>query len=101
MMHHYTNRKGHNAIRARQPWRFLARKPRGSRPVGAYFTGLRPETPKLAKRLRVPRSKVKFVFVFTDRGDLQSFPGGRGDYIFFSPRHYDVERARQRYEGPT
>jgi hypothetical protein len=78
MMHHYTNRKGFNSIRAAQPWHFNARKPRGRRPVGAYFTTLARDAANLTKLLRIPRSKSKYVFVFTDIGDLTPLAGGRG-----------------------
>jgi hypothetical protein len=101
MMHHYTNRKGYNSIRAKQPWHFRARKPRGRHPVGAYFTTLPPDAPKLTKRLRISKSKTKYVFVFTDIGDLTPLSGDRGQYVYYSPRDYDVDQSRQRHEGPT
>jgi hypothetical protein len=101
MMHHYTDRSGYNAIRAAQRWHFKARKPPGRHPVGAYFTNLERGTPKLAKRLRIPRTKVTYVFIFVDIGDLTPLPGDRGHYIFFSPREYDVDQVRQQYRGPT
>jgi hypothetical protein len=101
MMHHYTNRKGFNAIRAAHAWHFKARKPRGRNPVGAYFTDLPRWTPKLAKQLRIPIAKTKYVFVFTDIGDLTPLRGGRGRYIFYSPQDYNVDRSRHQYEGQT
>jgi hypothetical protein len=98
---HYTDSFGYNAIRAHPVWRFLARQPPGNRPVGAYFTYLPPDTPKLAKRLRIPRSKLAYVFVFADIGDLQILDGGRGDYIVYSPVDYEVVEDRQIHSGPT
>src|SRR5438874_4482380 len=100
-LYHYTNVAGYNGIRAQPTWRFLARKPPGDRPVGAYFTCLSPDTPKLAKRLGIPRSKVAYKFVFADVNDLQSLDGGRGDWIFYSPIDYPVAEDRQIDWGPT
>ena len=100
-LYHYTNTAGYNGIRAQPIWRFLARKPPGKRPVGAYFTYLSPDTPKLAKRLGIPRSKLAYMFVFADAGDLQSLDGGRGDWILYSPVDYEVTEDRQILCGPT
>src|SRR5271157_3391916 len=100
MMHHYTNRKGHNAIRATQPWRFKAQKPPGRHPVGAYFTNYPRGTPKLAKRLRIPRAKLTYVFVFVDAGDLTPLVGRRGRRVFYSPQDDEVVASRQVFEGP-
>jgi hypothetical protein len=101
LLYHYTDLAGYNAIRAQPVWRFLARRPPGDRPVGAYFTDLPPDSPKLAKRLGIPRSKVEYVFVFADVGDLQSLDGGRGDWIHYSPVDYEVVRDRQIRSGAT
>jgi hypothetical protein len=49
----------------------------------------------------LPKSKVKYVFVFTDLGDLRPLDGGRGRYVFYSPVNYDVEEDRQEYGGPA
>jgi hypothetical protein len=100
-MHHYTDRKGYNAIRAVSPWRFVAQKPPGDHPVGAYFTTLSPGTRNLAQRLRVAKDKTEFVFSFTTRGDLIPLRGARGQYIFYSPTDYEVEDSRQLYAGST
>jgi len=94
-MHHYTNQTGYNAIRASSPWHFRASQPPGGRPFGAYFTPLPPGTPKLAKRLGIPKSKLEYVFTFKDVGDLTPLRGHRGKWIFYSPTDYDVEQARQ------
>ena len=94
-MNHYTDKNGYNAIRAASPWRFLARKPPGDHPRGAYFTTLQPGTPNLARKLFIPRRKTEYVFPFVDRGDLIPLDGGRGAFIFRSPRDYLVERPRQ------
>jgi hypothetical protein len=98
-MNHFTDRKGYNAIKARSPWLFLARKPPGDRPVGAYFTTLDPGTRNLAQRLRIPECKTEYLFSFVDRGDLLPLRGGRGEFVFYSPRDYEVEEARQRFAG--
>lgn len=78
------------------PWRFQASHPPGDHPFGAYFTTLPPGTPKLAQRLRIPTSKLEFVFTFTDADDLTPLRGDRGKWIFFSPTDYFVDRDRQR-----
>lgn len=98
---HYTDSSDYNAIRAEVTWRFLAQKPPGDHPVGAYFTNLPPDTPKLAKRLRIPRSKLAFAFVFADVDDLESLDGGRGDFIVYSPADYLVVSERQIDSGPS
>ncbi len=98
-MNHFTDLAGYNAIRASVVWRFLALQPRGNHPFGAYFTTLAPGRRHLAQRLRAPKSKVEYVFEFVDAGDLTPLPGGRGRYIFYSPRDYDVAQPRQLYHG--
>ncbi len=82
---HYTDFAGYNAIASQVIWTFRASKPRGPHPVGAYFTTLGPTTRNLAKRLRIPRSKVDYSFAFTDVGDLTPIAGGRGSYIRYAP----------------
>lgn len=99
-MYHYTDQAGYNAIRSQVVWRFVASQPPGGHPFGAYFTTLGRDTPNLAQRLRIPRSKVEYVFEFVDEGDLTPLPGGRGQYIFYSPTDYLVDKPRQRYSGP-
>ncbi len=98
-MHHYTDNKGYNAIVAASPWRFLAAQPPGQHPLGAYFTTLPPSTPNLAQKLRLPRGKIEYVFIFVDQGDLLHLPGGRGKYILYSPQDYEVEAVRQVFAG--
>lgn len=100
-MDHYTDQTGYQAIRAQIVWLFRAGQPPGNHPFGAYFTTLPRSTPNLAQRLRIPRSKTQFVFEFSDVGDLTSLPGGRGRYIYYSPKDYDVAQPRQQYHGPT
>jgi hypothetical protein len=39
-------------------------------PRGAYFTDLPENEPMLAKKLRIPRDKLHYVFAFVDGGDL-------------------------------
>jgi hypothetical protein len=101
MMHHYTDQTGYDAIRASVDWHFKANQPPGQHPFGAYFTTLVRGTVNLAQRLRVPRTKIQYVFEFTDSGDLTPLPGGRGQYIFYAPADYDVVVARQQYQGPA
>jgi hypothetical protein len=64
-------------------------------PFGAYFTPLGPGTRNLALRLRIPREKLGYVFIFRDEGDLIRFRGQRGDFIVYSPTDYSVERPRK------
>ena len=94
-MNHFTNKKGWNAIRARSPWRFLAKKPPSNHLRGAYFTTLEPGVPNLARKLFIPKTKTEYVFPFSDIGDLIPLNGGRGSFIFYSPKDYDVESSRQ------
>jgi hypothetical protein len=97
---HYTDKGGYDVIRSAPTWHFLAGQPPGDHPFGAYFTNLGLATPSLAKRLRIPRNKLEWVFGFTDIGDLKRLDGGRGDYIFYAPRDYDVDKERQLEEFP-
>lgn len=94
-MYHCTDRDGYNAIKSQPVWRFVASQPPGAHPFGAYFTTLGRDTPNLAQRLRIPRSKVEYFFEFRDVGDLRPLPGGRGQYIFYSPTDYLVDQSRQ------
>lgn len=92
---HYTDDHGFKAINSQPTWVFEAAQPPGEHPVGAYFTTLSPETLKLAARLRLPKRKIAFAFCFTDVGDLIPIDGDRGEFIFYSPINYAVEKTRQ------
>ncbi len=98
-MNHFTNRDGYNGIVAASPWLFRAEQPPGGHPLGAYFTVLPAGTPRLAKKLRMPREKTEYVFTFVDRGDLLPLRGGRGAFIFYSLADYAVEKDRWIYAG--
>ena len=76
-------------------WTFKAHKPPGPHPNAAYFTTLPPDTRNLANRLRIPASKIDYVFCFIDVGDLTPLPGDRGSYIFFFRGDYVVTKQRQ------
>jgi hypothetical protein len=99
MMHHYTSKTGYNGIGSQIVWRFKAHRQRGKRPFGAYFTTLTRKTLNLALKLRVPTSKVQYVFEFTDAGDLTPLPGARGAHVFYSKPDYDVDVPRQQFKG--
>ncbi len=94
---HYTDKTAFDAIRSQVVWHFVASQPPGVHPFGAYFTtlALGRQTKNLAQRLRIPRNKVAFFFEFSDNGDLTPLPGGRGQFIFYSPTDYDVDQPRQ------
>jgi hypothetical protein len=98
---HYTNLKGHNAISSQLTWLFKANQPPLPRvhQFGAYFTDFSVETPHLAKKLWVPKSKIEYFFAFEDVGDLQSIEGGRGEHIFYSSDDYPVVENRQGPHG--
>lgn len=98
---HYTDQDGYNAIRSQVTWHFVAAQPPGDHPFGAYFTSLGKTTKNLAQRLRVPKTKLAYFFEFTDVGDLKPLPGGRGQFIVYSPTDYDVESGRQLGHGAT
>lgn len=98
---HYTDNDGHNAIGSQPVWVFKAAKPPGDHPFGAYFTTLPPDAAKLALRLRIPRTKLEFVFCFSDRSDLIPLRGGRGHFIFYSPEDYSVNEDRQVASGTS
>jgi hypothetical protein len=100
-MNHFTNKDGFNGISASLTWLFRAWKPPGPHPVGAYFTTLDADAPRLAARLRIPREKLAFVFIFLGTGGLEAIGGGRGKYVFFSREDYEVVRSRQLECGPT
>jgi len=102
-MNHFTDLPGWNAIRSQRAWLFKASKPPGDHPFGAYFTTLESGEPNLATKLRIPREKLGYVFSFKEREptDLSPLPGGRGRFIFFSPKDYEVEEARQLRSGET
>lgn len=72
-------------------------------PPGAYFTRLEPGTPGLAKKLRIPKRKLEYVFEFVDRGDLTPIAGDRGlrGFSVYFPGDYEVEPSRQRYDGAS
>jgi hypothetical protein len=99
MMRHFTDRTGYNGISAQVVWRFVASKPPGDHPVGAYFTTLALDHPKLAQKLGIPREKTQYFFEFLDEGDLKALPGGRGRFILFSPTDYEVGKDRQQASG--
>ncbi len=100
-MLHYTNDSSHKAISSQPAWVFKAQTPPGNHPTGAYFTTLRPGTPNLASRLRIPTSKLAYVFGFDGQDGLKPLEGGRGKYVFWSPVDYNVDKPRQRYHGLT
>jgi hypothetical protein len=96
---HYTDDDGYKSISARPDWVFKVAQPPGKHPPGAYFTSLGPGTRNLALRLRIPKDKLRFVFCFTEAGDLHALRGERGNVIFFSRVDYVVECARQVFMG--
>lgn len=100
---HFTDASGFKAIGSQPDWFFKASQPPGNHPFGAYFTTLGPDTINLAKRLRIPREKLAFVFCFDDASDLLPLPGGRGTFIVYSPTDYLITAAsgRQHTSGPT
>lgn len=100
-LHHYTDDAGFKGIAAAPKWRFLACKPPGDHPPGAYFTDYERDTPNLAMKLRIPASKLEWYFEFVDVGDLVRIPGQRGDHIFYSPTAYQVDEPRQVSKGKT
>jgi len=92
---HYTNKKGFDAIRSQPTWVFKASQPPGDHPFGAYFTPLPESTPLLARRLRIGKEKVGYMFSFGDAGDLKRIDGDRGEIAYYSPTTYPVEPSRQ------
>jgi hypothetical protein len=95
ILNHYTDKKGFNAIRSQPTWLFKAAQPPGDHPFGAYFTPLPETTPLLARRLRISREKVAYIFSFHDSGDLKKLRGDRGEISYYSPKDYSVEPPRQ------
>ena len=57
----------------------------------------------LFKRIRVPKVKKRYVFWFLDIVGLEQLNGGSGRdrHIFVSRSDYNVDGARQKYEGKT
>ena len=102
-MFHYTNTKGFNAIRSQPTWLFKTSQPPGDHSERAYFTTLPPGTINLGKRIFVRgcRDKLEFVFHFSGHDRLKPLLGGRGEVIFYSPKDYHVELARQIAHGAT
>ncbi len=103
-MCHYTNAEGHKGIGSAPEWLFRAGQPPGdpdAHPRGAYFTDLPEDTPLLARKLRIPREKLHYVFEFVDRRDLRRVDGDRGRYIFYSRVDYSVAHERQLRSGLT
>jgi len=98
-MLHFTDQEGWNAIRSQVAWLFRAHQPPSDHPFGAYFTALPPNKTNLAKRLRIPRRKIEFVFCFQHADGLFQLPGGRGDYVWYSPTDYNVINNQQREHG--
>lgn len=100
-MNHFTDKTGFNGIRSQPTWLFKAQQPPCEHPKGAYFTDYAADEPNLATKLRVPRSKLMFVFSFDPPTPLQPLPGGRGRHVFYSSSDYPVEPTHQRAAGPT
>lgn len=103
-MFHYTDSDGYKAIGSSPEWLFRAGQPPGdpkAHPFGAYFTDLPESDPMLAKKLRIPRAKLHYVFEFVDQRDLRPLPDGRGRNIFYSPVDYNVSREPQLRSGLT
>jgi hypothetical protein len=101
LIYHYTDKDGFSGVRSAYPsWRFAVSDPPPEyHPAGAYFTNLLPSNRQLAKKLRIPVRKTEFCFEFLDAGDLRPLPGGRGEFVFYSPKEYLVTRDRQMYNG--
>ena len=103
-MFHYTNTEGEKSIGSSPDWLFRAAQPPGdpnAHPFGAYFTDLPESTPLLAKKLRIPREKLHYLFEFVDEGDLRRLDGDRGRFIFYSRVNYEVAREHQLRSGMT
>jgi hypothetical protein len=101
MMLHYTDDAGYKAIGSQIDWTFKALQPPDNRPMGAYFSTLRPDAHRFSARTRIPKAKQTFVFAFDGQGGLEPVEGGKGEYIFWSRVDYRVIEARQRYNGVT
>lgn len=102
-MNHFTDSAGWNAIRSQPVWLFKAEQPPGEHPFGAYFTTLGKGEPNLAIKLRIPRKKLAYLFSFQEHepSDLHPLAGGRGKFIFYSPKDYKVEEVRQLTQEET
>ena len=100
-MFHYTDDDGYKAIVAQPEWLFKATKPPGGRPKGAYFTTLRPDAPRLAARLQIPKEKLQCVVCFAGDEGLVPYRGQRGKIIRYSPCDYRVTADRQVDHGPS
>ncbi|MBI4817406.1 MAG: hypothetical protein HY791_14185 [Deltaproteobacteria bacterium] len=103
-MNHFTNKAGFNGIRSHPVWKFLALQPPPvTHPPGAYFTDYAATEPNLAKKLRIPREKLRYLFQFEPPTPLLPLPGGRGQFkrIFYSPNDYLVARDFQGYHGES
>jgi len=99
-IHHYTNKKGYNAIRAVPVWCFQTGPQRTrAKPYGAYSTTLQPSDPNFVRRVRLPRTKREYRFSFADLNDLTSLLGPGGQFVFYSSTDYYVEQPRQIYSG--
>ena len=97
---HYTDKDGWNGIRSQVDWIFKASTPPGDHETGAYFTQYAPTTPKLEKKLLLPKDKREYVFHFIGlEGLIPGKVGRRRRRIFISLVDYRVERTRQRYNG--
>src|SRR5947207_1802683 len=99
-MFHYTDDHGFKAISSQQSWTFKAFEPQGPHADGAYFSILPPWTPKLARKLRLPKGKLQWLFKFDGQEGLIPLDEGkgRGEYIFYCPEDYTVEPHRQRFK---
>jgi hypothetical protein len=103
-MNHFTDKDGFNGIRSQPSWIFKASQPPASHhPVGAYFTTYEADEPHLAKKLFLPRSKLAYIFAFTESHPLSRLPGGRGRLgkIWFSPVDYLVPDSHRLGCGET
>jgi hypothetical protein len=98
---HYTDVDSFKAINSQVTWCFEAGQPPANHPFGAYFTDLGANTPNLAKRLRIPKVKLEYLFGFVGTDGLIPLPGGRGEHIFYCPVDYYVTTDRQDYAGPA
>jgi hypothetical protein len=103
LVFHYTDEVGYKAISSQVEWYFKASSPPGRHPRGAFFTVVSPDSPKLAKSLRIPRRKLEYLFCFADAGDLRPIDGDRGirGYSLYHPDDYVVARKRQVFHGRT
>ena len=83
---HYTDRKGFVGINS--SGKIKAGAPRSGRnnPEGAYFTTLSPDQVKNLGKLGLTNDKFQYFFKLrVPKDSLKSLPGGRGNYIKYSP----------------